>query len=271
MYANGVYIDQEKFTRDGSKKWTLPAHLNISSAGKQIVESEPNVTDSTLNMLIETDWGKISEEDKNLIMSLSKKEIFYENSEIGLTHVAQCIKDNLNQPLGELIARYSYERRIPYLLGAIYIKALVSTQKLFYYTYSPDRGYRRIAWEPKDFYVPPAPFAPPTKKKRRIRKKPLTEKPVAPKFDIYACPVCSNPAKLFRCGKNSRLWHVCCMDATRECQNYVGLPPKKTEKQAVEDWNKYVISVVDDPIWSKDAEEFEYSDDDTPVETEVAE
>ncbi len=264
MGIKEAYIDQEKFERGDGKAWGLPKNSIISDAGRLIVENEPNITDETLNLLIETDWALIKDEDRNDILALSKKElalkVFYENSEIGLAHVAQCIKDDLNQPLGELIGRYSYERRIPYLQGAIYIKALTEVQKLFYYTYSPDAGYRRVVWTPVEAYIPPAVIAPPEKKKRRIRKKPLTSIPESPTFELYACPICSHPARLFRCGKNSRLWHVCCMDPQRECDNFAGLAPSKTEKQAAIAWNEYVKSVVDDPIWSKDAIMFEYAD-----------
>ena len=249
-----TYNDKMKFFRDKNGRWALHKGAVISSEGRSLVESEPNISDETLKKLIELEWDKIPEKERELIKEDNKVELasiaFGTGPDIGIAHLSQCIDDNRDQSMAELIGRYADERRMPFILGAVYIKALAATRPLFYYTSSPTKGYRKVRWEPANVYVPPEPSVPPEKKKRRIRKKPLLTKPKVPVYRLYVCPACGSPAKLLRCGHGNRLWHACCTDPDHQCGNFAGLPPVKTEKMAATQWNSYVKDVGGEEIWS---------------------
>ena len=257
MAAPELYLETEKFVQTEENQWTLPPSTDISKEGRRVVERDPNVTNETLNALVKVEWERLSDHDRDIISNLSKEEIadkmFFQHGEMGLAHVSQCILDDKDQSVGDLIASYAEDRRISYVMAAVYINALMSVSALYYYAYSPSKGYRKVRWEPMSLYVPPEVDLPPIKKKRRIRKKSLTSIPEQRVYPLYACPVCGSPAKLYRCGKNSRLWHACCDDEERQCINYPGRPPLKTEKMAMLDWNQYVLSATDNPVWSSDA------------------
>lgn len=253
-----LYFDQVKFFRNEDGGWRLPRSVIITAEGRELIEGEPNVEEATLEALKQTDWSLLKEADTEMIMSSSQKELsdhaFFEHDEIGLLHLSQCIYDEQKQPLGELIARYSMERGIPFLLGAIYVKALMTQQQLFYFERTAGSGSRRIRWTPTEMYIPPDTEEPPIKKRRRSKRKELDTIPEPRVYPLYACPICGNPAKLYRCGKNSIQWHACCTDPTRECPNFTGLPPMKTEKRASTAWNDYVRETTETPVWSADVQ-----------------
>ena len=247
-----TYKDQTKYFRDENGRWVLPKNANISDEGRAIVEAEPDLLDETVESLMITDWDLLDNDKKVYVTTREPSEIcfdvFYGNNETGLVHIAQCIQDNPKQPLAEMVSRYADERRIPYLLAAIYVKSLMAKSRLFYYKVV-DNEYKKVEWKPTSYYVPPEIELPPEKKKRRIRKKPLTAIKKAPEYKLYLCPICNSPAKIYRCGKASRLWHACCTDENRTCVNYAGLAPVKTEKMAANAWNDYVKTVCENPVW----------------------
>ena len=145
-YITGIPERGQKYSR-ANNKLTLPKNANISRKGRHLIEHEPNVEDDTLAALIELDRERIPENISKRLKGLSKAETanyaFCERGEIGLTHLSMCISEDKDQSLAELIARYAEERRIPFVLGAIYIKALISQRDLFYYNISYD-GYKKV-------------------------------------------------------------------------------------------------------------------------------
>ena len=250
-YITGIPERGQKYSR-ANNKLTLPKNANISRKGRHLIEHEPNVEDDTLAALIELDRERIPENISKRLKGLSKAETanyaFCERGEIGLTHLSMCISEDKDQSLAELIARYAEERRIPFVLGAIYIKALISQRDLFYYNISYD-GYKKVRWQPQLRYVPPEAKEPPEKRHRRNRKKPLTAVRKKKQYDLPNCPICRSPTRLLRCGRNKLQWHVCCTDPNGECENYVGITPQKTEKQAANAWIQYVEEVVNPALF----------------------
>lgn len=244
--SNGHYLNEIKLHRHKTGRMILPRSVKITPEGRYIVEHEPNLEDSTLTALRDTDWELLSVEDRIRVSSLSEKQLveyaFFEHGEIGLTHLTQCVSDNKDQTMAELVVRYATERRMSFLLAAILIKALSTQQSLFYYHVTPHDGFKRVKWEPKTVYIPPDALEPPAKKHRRVRKKPLTTIPKPRKYDLALCPVCQSPAKLYRCGGHGLFWHVCCLNPN--CENYIGLEPMKTERKATIAWNTYVKKML---------------------------
>ena len=240
--SNGHYLNEIKLHRHKTGRMILPRSVKITPEGRYIVEHEPNLEDSTLTALRDTDWELLSVEDRIRVSSFSEKQLaeyaFFEHGEIGLTHLTQCVSDNTDQTMAELVVRYATERHMSFLLAAILIKALSTQQSLFYYHVTPHDGFKRVKWEPKTVYIPPDPLDPPAKKHRRVRKKPLTAIPKPRKYDLPLCPICQSPAKLYRCGSHGLFWHVCCLNPN--CENYIGLEPMKTERKATIAWTAYV-------------------------------
>ena len=242
--SNDLILNEPKFSRDQTEGWSLARGVAITQEGRKIVQGEPNIEPETLELLLQSDWDKLTDKQKRLYKNSNAKEIaeqtFFVNGEIGMIHLAQCIKEDLNQCMADLCARYADERRISFLAAAIFITSLTSVKALYYYEFSFENGYRRVRWQPRQMYIPPKIEMPPRKKQRRVRKKPLTSIPKPPEVDLAPCPLCGSKAVLVRCGQYSRLWHVCCTDPEETCENYTGMAPSKFEKGASKAWNDYV-------------------------------
>lgn len=240
------YVDQEKVYRDPNGKWSLPKGTDISPAGRLIVEAEPNLEPETFELLLRYDMDRLSEEDKVLFAEKSKKEIvekvFAASHDIGFAHLSQCIKENLKQPVAELVARYSIERRIPFLLGAIYILALMETQPLYYFENRINYGVRRIRWKPISAYVPPPYYNPPFKRPIRNRKKPYITIPTETVYEVADCPYCGSRGVLRRIGPNMKKWYGCC--SNDQCELFKGLTGVKTERIAAKEWNDFAAQAA---------------------------
>lgn len=82
----------------------------LSKEGKRIVSEDPDLKEETIQRLRETEHPK-----KN-------KRVFYFNEangrNIGLAALSMCIKANPYACMGELVARYSAMRKIPYIYTA---------------------------------------------------------------------------------------------------------------------------------------------------------
>ena len=72
------------------------------------------------------------------------------------------------------------------------------------------------------------------KKYYKVGKSPVT--------DILPCPVCGNPARVFRtgfCGKASK---VCCTDPSEQCRWFLGQGIYSNEAEAVKFWNEMCLN-----------------------------
>ena len=219
--------------------WRLSDKTIITSEGKTLVERYPNVNNTTLKRLFITDRKLLSEEDLNFVINSSAEEIieeaFMKNNAIGMAHLSLCITSDFYQSMSKLIETFANDKKIPYLLSAIYISAYIQVHKLCYYTYSPDQGYDIVEWTPSGTYIPPTNTMPPILKYKQI--KPVSDvTPYVPSsLTIQDCPLCHSAAITVRFGKAFKKWHVCCENP--ECQYYTGIEAKDTEDEAIIAWN----------------------------------
>lgn len=245
-------LDRQKF-ESASKRVKYPKRLNITDAGRAAIEADPNLDDHTMSLLWDTEWPLLSEQEAQVIETLAPQElvdsIFLNNDETGLAHLTQCISEDHDQSLAELVARYAMERQIPFFAGAWYIKALMMRQGLFYYQYSVTRDLHRKSWTPKEKYFPPAPIVPPAKPKRKRKAQETAPACSASPGDtveigeLQACPVCQAAAKIIRCGKGLSKYTACCTDPDKMCINYLGLPGyRRSSSAAVKAWDRYCAS-----------------------------
>ena len=231
--------------------WSLPQNLKITPEGRLCAEAEPNLEEETVRTLMQTEADFLSKEQKEFANFTSEEDIvrtvFDAHEGIAMAHLTQCIRENKRQSYAELVGRFSEEKKIPFIMGVIYIRALEKARGLFYFDNSP-RGFRRVRWAPVSAYVPPDTVNPPEKKLRRERKKPVQHPSQDLKYRILNCPRCGNPGQLVRCGKEGLFWQVCCTDPTCKCKNFAGAADveySKTEKSAVTAWNSYVEAYLE--------------------------
>lgn len=239
--TNETASENKETICEASTLWQLPLNTVISSSGRKLVGKDPNISSETLKRLIVTEAKYLSEEDRTRFSQCSKENIaneeFYMYKSVGEAHLSQCIRENMNKPLASLIYTYSDDRRIPFILGALYIDAFRSCYRLFYYDYSAALGYRKIAWEPETVYIPPTSIVPPPPKKKNFKK--YYDPAKIPVYSLPDCPVCGSPVKMLRAGYRSKLWHVCCTDQTEQCELFIGIKPSATEQDAVNKWKEF--------------------------------
>lgn len=242
--------DKSKYAeRDSSVEgWKLPGKLRITSEGRNLVESEPNVNQSTTRMLLQSEAAYLKESELNLTSGFISDEdivrdVFESHDGIGYAHLTQCILEKKTQCFAELAATYAMERKLPFIVSVIYLKSLENLHGYFYFAGNPG-NYKKVPWSPATAYIAPATISPPYKKQQRTRRVPLEHPVKEVTRKILNCPYCGNPGKLIRCGKEGLMWQVCCTDPDRKCRNFVGaesVPHAKTQKTATTLWNQYVV------------------------------
>lgn len=152
---------------------------DISPVGITYVQTDPNLTDETMKALLRSDMDKLSFDQIQEVSCTTKKELiqktFYDNNDTGFVHLAQCIQDDLSQDMATLVATFSSEKNIPFLLGAIYIKAMIEDQKTLYYIKRTEKGYVEVPWLPKKTVgvMKQVKAVTPLPKKAHRRKKPI--------------------------------------------------------------------------------------------------
>ena len=217
--------------------WPLPANAVITSKGRRIVGRDPNISSPTLKSLMISDSRYISDSLRRRLASSTleqiAKEEFIDFNGLGTTHLSQCIKPNLNQTLADLIAEYSDDRRLPFVVGAIYIDAYMKFHRLFYYSFYPLDGYLTTEWKPKKIYIQPKTAIPP--KKHDFKKYYRVNKPVTD--EILPCPLCGSPARLFRAGFRGKDSQVCCTNADGNCKLFINAEIFESEIEAIRSWN----------------------------------
>ena len=221
--------------------WPLPSYSVITRTGRRIVGRDPNISSSTLNSLIISDSKYISDSLRHRLSSTAPeqlaKEEFMSMRELGVAHLAQCIKENLNQTKADLVAVYSDDRRLPFVVGAIYIDAFMQTFRPFYYCYYPSDGYSRKEWKPRKAYIQLERNLPP--EKRELKKYYKSGKII--NEEIAACPICGSPAHLFRVGYRGKDSQVCCTDPSRTCKWFMGAEVFSSEIDAIHSWNRMCL------------------------------
>lgn len=218
-------------------QWPLPRNTVITLKGRKIVGRDPNISSPTLEALIISESKYISESLRERLRTGSMKQIAQEEflslHELGVTHLAQCIKENLSQTMADLVATYSDDRRLPFVVGAIYINAFIKSYKLFYYSNYSIEGCLKTEWKPKRVYIQPQNKLPP--EKHELKKYFKTNKPVIE--EILPCPVCGSPARSFRVGFRGRDFQVCCTDPEGKCKWFMGAEISSNENDAIRSWN----------------------------------
>lgn len=218
--------------------WPLPSNTVITSKGRRIVGRDPNISSPTLKSLMVSDSKYLSDALRERLSSSTAEQIaeeeFWSYNGVGASHLSQCIKANLNQTMADLIADYSDDRRLPFVVGAIYIDAFRKTHKLFYYSFYPHDGYIMTEWKPKQVYIQPKTALPP--RKHDFKKYYRISKVISD--EIMPCPICGSPAKLYRVGFRGKDSQVCCTDPNEECRYFMGLGSYSTEMEALQKWNE---------------------------------
>ncbi len=236
---------------DGNKEnpstlllWPLPANAVITSKGRRIAGRDPNISTPTLKSLMISDSKYISESIRERLSTSTPEQIAEEEflafNGLGATHLSQCIQANLNQTLADLVAVYSDDRRLPFVVGALYIDAYMKCHKLFYYSFYPRDGYLMTEWKPKKVYIQPKTFLPP--KKHDFKKYYRVNKPVTD--EILPCPACGSPARLYRVGFRGKESQVCCTDPDEKCKWFMGAEKRSTEIEAIRSWNDMCLKHI---------------------------
>ena len=232
------FFEDEQENQKEKTTWTYNSAAQITEKGKAVVESDPNMEPETFRKLMMTESELISEDIKEYIASHTKKELtmqeFFTYKNVGQAHLSQCVKQNIGKTMADLICTYSEERRIPFIVGAIYIDAFKSCHPLFYYMYSSSYGFRQVGWKPENLYIAPISTMPPVHKAKDFKK--YYDPGEAPKYTLPNCPICNSPATMLRAGIRNRLWHVCCTDPQKACEMFCGLEAVDSEKKAAQDW-----------------------------------
>ena len=220
-------------------QWRLPRNAVITMKGRKIVGRDPNISSPTLEALIISESRYISDSLRERLKTGNLKQIAQEEflcfHELGATHLAQCIKENLSQTMADLVATYSDDRRLPFVVGAIYINAFMQSYKLFYYSKYSKEGGLKTEWKPKRVYIQPQNKLPP--EKHELKKYYKTNKPVIE--EILPCPVCGSAARSFRVGFRGRDFQVCCTDPEGKCKWFMGAEISSNENDAIQSWNKH--------------------------------
>lgn len=221
-----------------SMLWQLPGNSVITTKGRKIVGRDPNISSSTLRALMVSESRYLSDSFQKRLQTTDPKQLaeeeFMEMRELGATHLALCIEQDLKQTKADLIANYCDDRRLPFVIGAIYVDAYMKFFKPFYYSFYPKEGYMRTEWKPRRIYIQPKPKLPPEKhefkKYYRVGKQ--------PEDTILPCPICGNPARLYRVGFRGKESQVCCTDPSEKCKWYFGTGAYCKESDAIHAWNE---------------------------------
>lgn len=222
-----------------NETWKFKTKSRITKKGKQIVRADPNVGKDSLKRLMMSEEQYLSTGKGLKLTSRTKQEIyrdeFLSNNETGLAHLAQCIRDNPEQCKADLISTYSEDRNIPFIIGALYLDALLENDSLYSFELKSNLGYVRVQWEPTVFYTNMRLTKPPRKKMHTLK---YYDPPIK-EYHIPDCPVCGNPAKMCRTGLKNRLWQVCCTDPEGKCENFLRNCQFSREYAALQEWCSY--------------------------------
>ena len=220
-----------------SMQWQLPGNSVITTKGRKIVGRDPNISSSTLKALMVSESRYLSDAFRHRLRTTDPKQLaeeeFMDFRELGATHLAMCIEENTKQTKADLIANYCDDRRLPFVIGAIYIDAYMKYFKPFYYSFYPKDGYIRTEWKPRRIYIQPRAKLPPEKHEFKKYYK-VNKTPVA---DIMPCPECGSPARLFRTGFRGKESKICCTDPSEQCVWFLGGQTYSTESDAIKFWN----------------------------------
>ena len=218
--------------------WPLPSNTVITTKGRKIVGRDPNISSATLNSLLISESVYLTDSFRSRLNSSTPRQIaeeeFLDMRELGATHLALCIEQDLRQTKADLIANYSDDRRLPFVVGAIYIDAYMRFFKPYYYSFYPHDGYLKTEWKPRRIYIQPRPKLPP--KKHDFKKYYKVGK--MPSESIIPCPVCGNPGRLLRTGFRGKEVQVCCSDPAGQCRWYLGAGIYSSEIEAIKAWNE---------------------------------
>ena len=221
-----------------SMQWQLPGNSVITTKGRKIVGRDPNISSSTLKALMVSESRYLSDAFRHRLRTTDPKQLaeeeFMDFRELGATHLAMCIEENTKQTKADLIANYCDDRRLPFVIGAIYIDAYMKYFKPFYYSFYPKDGYIRTEWKPRRIYIQPKPKLPPEKHefKKYYRVGKLPEEKILP------CPICGNPGRLYRVGFRGKYYQVCCTESDGNCRQFINTRHFISEREAVLDWNR---------------------------------
>ena len=236
-YADNCEFESES---PGRIEWRFKIKPDITTKGRRIVRADPNIGKDTMAKLMLSESRYLAKEKNSRLAARSKEEIYDEeflsSNELGLAHVSQCIREDLDQCKADLIAAYSDDRRLPFIIGAIYLDALLAKEGFFYYDYTVKLGYVRIQWAPRIIYTDKECVRPPHKKKDF---KKYYDPDLKTDYILPDCPLCGSEAKMYRAGFHSRSWHVCCTDPKGECVNYYGTDLFRKEQEAANKWISY--------------------------------
>lgn len=234
----GVSEDDKKENPSTLLLWPLPANAVITSKGRRIAGRDPNISSPTLKSLMISDSKYISDSLRRRLATSSPEQIadeeFMAFNGLGVTHLSQCIQADLNQTLADLIAVYSDDRRLPFVVGALYIEAYMKCHKLFYYSFYPRDGYLMTEWKPKKIYIQPKTALPP--KKHDFKKYYRVNKPITD--EILPCPLCGSSARLYRVGFRGKDSQVCCTNSDGNCRLFINTDIFNTENEAIITWNR---------------------------------
>jgi len=218
--------------------WPLPSNAVISTKGRKIVGRDPNISSATLKSLLVSESAYISDALHERLLTSTPRQIaqeeFIDTYELGATHLALCIEQDPAQTKADLIANYSDDRRLPFVVGAIYIDAYLRYFKPFYYSFYPQDGYLRTEWKPRKIYMQPKNKLPPEKHEFKKYYK-AGKSPVA---DIMPCPACGSTARLFRAGFRGKGSQVCCSNSAENCSLFINMDIYENENEAIQSWNK---------------------------------
>ena len=239
-YKHSAMVAQEVYDY-ADHPWKLPDKCVISAKGRLLVSVDPNISPETMASLMKSDASFFKREEYEHFLTDSTKKIIADEFEhgrlAGYAHLSQCIRENLNQTKADLIARYSNDRRIPFVVGAVMLDALIQEEPLFYYKKVSDAGYRQIPWEPRKVYIKPATVYPLVKPDRKKYYAATSNPPAAPEN----CPECGSGTRLLRTGYRGGKYHVCC--TKRSCKWFLGSDPMATETKALKSWKTLCASI----------------------------
>ena len=230
------FLNNPEFQETRTKPWRVPATVDTTPQGRRIIGMDPNITNETLKELIKSDAKLISNETMQQILSKTPTEIideeFFHGHRAGVAHLSQCILEDLTQTKADLIARYSDDRRLPFVVGAFYLNTYLKVYKLSYFTYNTFEGYKQVEWKPRKVFIQPMAVLP--LKKREMKKYYRATKRHPSK--IPKCPECGSPARILRVGYRGKQVHVCCTDETGNCKWFLGTEPVDSETEAARQW-----------------------------------
>lgn len=110
---------------------------NINLTERIYMRISPTLSENAVSKML----ASRREEDPNF----NAKQYFdLRKSSITWTHIAMCIKDNLDQSLGELALRLCLNKNIPYTAAAVMVRILDQEGLLYYF----DLSYRPHKWTP---------------------------------------------------------------------------------------------------------------------------